>query len=118
MLPGDLSEAEQISSAQLDHLLKLSALPRPKDEAARRGMIRDLSDQMHFVKKVQDVDTTGVEPLRNITAEQDTSELTYEEAMTYEKSLESSDDDYTTLASKIRKRYYTVSGGLVNDKKE
>lgn len=66
---------------------------------------------MHFVKQVQEVDTTGIEPLTNITAEQPAQELTYEDAQ-IEPDVISSDLDYTGMASKVRGDYYTVSGGL------
>ncbi|KAK4548023.1 hypothetical protein LTR36_010743 [Oleoguttula mirabilis] len=59
----------EISSKQLHHLLRLSALPAPKDAAEEAAMLSTLSSQLHFVKDIQQVDTTGVEPLRSLRDE-------------------------------------------------
>ncbi|OAA79534.1 DUF726 domain protein [Akanthomyces lecanii RCEF 1005] len=66
---SDASPAETITSAQLHHLLKLSALPLPKSEEEEASMIATLQSQLHFVKAVQRVDTTGLEPLQAIRDE-------------------------------------------------
>lgn len=58
-----------ITKQQLHHLLRLSALPLPKDEAEESGMIKMLESQLQFVQAVQDVDTAGVKPLRSIRDE-------------------------------------------------
>lgn len=62
-------ESPEITSKQLHHLLRLSALPPPKDEAEQKKMLSTLSSQLHFVKDIQKVDTTGVEPLRSLRDE-------------------------------------------------
>ena len=46
-------------------------------------MLQTLSSQLHFVKTIQSVDTTGVEPLRSIRDE--TPEAAEENAITVEK---------------------------------
>lgn len=58
-----------ISRTQLHHLLRLSALPMPKDEAEENMMIETLRSQLHFVKDIQSVETSGVEPLQAIRDE-------------------------------------------------
>ncbi|CCG81787.1 Putative uncharacterized protein [Taphrina deformans PYCC 5710] len=129
MLPpkgSGLTEVEPISASQLDHLLKLSALPQPKDPAARASMMKDLTEQMHFVKAVQDVDTSNTLPLHNLTAEQeDEGGFTYEEAVAEGQSLRAAQAgqaettiDYTKLAARTINGYYTVDGGLVTDADE
>ncbi|OAA70470.1 DUF726 domain protein [Cordyceps fumosorosea ARSEF 2679] len=65
----DASPAEAITSAQLHHLLRLSALPLPKSKEEEASMIATLQSQLHFVKAVQRVDTTGLEPLQAIRDE-------------------------------------------------
>ncbi|KAK0366324.1 hypothetical protein LTR91_007503 [Friedmanniomyces endolithicus] len=54
---------------QLHHLLRLSALPPPKDAAEEAQMLSTLASQLHFVKEIQKVDTEGVEPLRSLRDE-------------------------------------------------
>ncbi|EGX93163.1 DUF726 domain protein [Cordyceps militaris CM01] len=66
---NDASPAEIITPAQLHHLLKLSALPLPRSEEEEASMMATLQSQLHFVKAVQRVDTTGLEPLRAIRDE-------------------------------------------------
>ncbi|KAK1639752.1 hypothetical protein BDP81DRAFT_391816 [Colletotrichum phormii] len=63
------STREPISRAKLYHLLRLSALPLPESEAEETAMLRTLHSQLHFVRDVQSVDTTGVEPLRSLRDE-------------------------------------------------
>ena len=59
---SDLSE-EEITPAKLHHLLRLSALPIPSTKAEEEKAINDLKRQLQFVRAIQKVDTTGVEPL-------------------------------------------------------
>ncbi|KAL6710769.1 hypothetical protein ACN47E_007826 [Coniothyrium glycines] len=63
--------APQITSRQLHHLLRLSALPPPATPEEEQKMLDILAAQLHFVGKMQDVDTTGVKPLRAIRDETD-----------------------------------------------
>ncbi|EFQ30077.1 hypothetical protein CGRA01v4_01023 [Colletotrichum graminicola] len=73
--PGSKADAppnsteEPISRVKLHHLLRLSALPLPESEAEESAMLRTLHSQLHFVRDVQSVDTTGVEPLRSLRDE-------------------------------------------------
>lgn len=69
LLPTNSSSSAQVTSKQLHHLLRLSALPLPKDEAEERKMLSTLSSQLHFARDVQNVDATGVEPLRSLRDE-------------------------------------------------
>ncbi|KAK4506764.1 hypothetical protein PRZ48_000497 [Zasmidium cellare] len=71
LLPSKESESQipEVSSKQLHHLLRLSALPPPKDEQEEQKMLATLSSQLHFVKDIQRVDTSGVEPLRSLRDE-------------------------------------------------
>jgi Asp-tRNA(Asn)/Glu-tRNA(Gln) amidotransferase C subunit len=62
-------DAPKISSQQLHHLLRLSALPPPETLNQEQKMLETLAAQLHFVGKIQEVDTTGVEPLRAIRDE-------------------------------------------------
>jgi Asp-tRNA(Asn)/Glu-tRNA(Gln) amidotransferase C subunit len=63
------TKAPSVSTTQLRHLLRLSALPEPKNEEEEEEMLNTLSSQLHFVEHIQNVDTTGVEPLRAIRDE-------------------------------------------------
>jgi Asp-tRNA(Asn)/Glu-tRNA(Gln) amidotransferase C subunit len=62
-------DAPQITSQQLHHLLRLSALPPPETAEEEQKMLDTLAAQLHFVGKIQEVDTTGIEPLRVIRDE-------------------------------------------------
>ncbi|KAL2149571.1 hypothetical protein VTH82DRAFT_8222 [Thermothelomyces myriococcoides] len=75
LLPPSASSQSQpaqersITRDQLSHLLRLSALPQPADDAEADRLLADLDAQLHFVRDVQRVDTAGVEPLRSIRDE-------------------------------------------------
>lgn len=58
-----------ITVPQLHHLLRLSALPLPRDADEEARMIAVLQSQLHFVRDIQSVDVTGVDPLRSIRDE-------------------------------------------------
>ncbi|KAF4450970.1 hypothetical protein F53441_5961 [Fusarium austroafricanum] len=66
---SSLAPAEMITPTQLLHLLRLSALPLPTTPGDEAAMINTLQSQLQFVRVVQRVDTTGVEPLRAIRDE-------------------------------------------------
>ncbi|KIW25825.1 aspartyl/glutamyl-tRNA(Asn/Gln) amidotransferase, C subunit [Cladophialophora immunda] len=72
--------SKEITREKLHHLLRLSALPLPKNQAEEAQMLRDLRDQVHFVKEIQKVDTTGVEPL--VAIRDETSEHRQERTIT------------------------------------
>ena len=66
LLPGpskDIENSRIVSKEQLHHLLRLSALPQPKTEAEEADLLKTLQSQIHFVKEIQKIDTTGVSPL-------------------------------------------------------
>jgi Asp-tRNA(Asn)/Glu-tRNA(Gln) amidotransferase C subunit len=87
-------DAPEITSQQLHHLLRLSALPPPETPEQEQKMLETLAAQLHFVGKIQEVDTTDVEPLRAIrdeTAaaeeEQTVTMTTLVQALKNEKSI-------------------------------
>ena len=73
-------QAPRVTPEQLHHLLRLSALPQPKDAAEESSMLETLETQLHFVREIQKVDTTGVEPLVSIRDE--TSQAAEENTIT------------------------------------
>jgi Asp-tRNA(Asn)/Glu-tRNA(Gln) amidotransferase C subunit len=75
-----------VTPEKLRHLLRLSALPEPKDVAEEAEMMQTLASQLHFVKEIQKVDTTGVEPLRAIRDE--TAEAAQDAEITIESLKE------------------------------
>ncbi|PYH94610.1 DUF726-domain-containing protein [Aspergillus ellipticus CBS 707.79] len=71
LLADETTEASSpsVTPAQLHHLLRLSALPQPANEEEEKKMLETLESQIHFVKQIQSIDTTGVEPLQSIRDE-------------------------------------------------
>ncbi|KAF2851005.1 hypothetical protein T440DRAFT_77061 [Plenodomus tracheiphilus IPT5] len=87
-------DAPKISPQQLHHLLRLSALPPPESLEQEQKMLDTLAAQLHFVGKIQEVDTTGVAPLRALRdetkqaeEEQTISLNTLKEALSKEKVI-------------------------------
>ncbi|KAI1130335.1 hypothetical protein F5Y10DRAFT_263229 [Nemania abortiva] len=56
-------EPPTITSKTLHHLLRLTALPLPQTPDEEAQMLAMLCSQLHFVRAIQGVDTTGVAPL-------------------------------------------------------
>ncbi|KAG2012353.1 hypothetical protein GB937_007182 [Aspergillus fischeri] len=70
LLPSESAiESTTVTPKQLHHLLRLSALPQPASKEEEDAMLRTLESQIHFVKEIQSVDATGVEPLQAIRDE-------------------------------------------------
>lgn len=65
------SAADEITPAKLHHLLRLSALPLPSTPQEESRLLKDLRAQVHFVKHLQSLDTSGVQPLVSIRDETD-----------------------------------------------
>jgi Asp-tRNA(Asn)/Glu-tRNA(Gln) amidotransferase C subunit len=64
-----LSPDEEITPKKLHHLLRLSALPLPPTPEAEASLLASLRSHLRFVREIQAVDTTGVEPLRALRDE-------------------------------------------------
>ncbi|KAL4723317.1 hypothetical protein ACLX1H_009807 [Fusarium chlamydosporum] len=135
LLPSSPSSApaERITASQLHHLLRLSALPLPTTPADETAMINTLQSQLQFVRAVQRVDTTGVEPLRAIRDEtpEARQEVTigladlqealdkevrighYQRARRVKEKIESNAEKWDALstASKTAGRYFVVESG-------
>ena len=71
LFTSDHSPASEsrVSKKQLHHLLRLSALPLPANEAEEANMLKDLESQLQFVRAIQKADTDGVEPLVSLRDE-------------------------------------------------
>lgn len=70
LLPDHAAKpSPSVTPAELKHLLRLSALPQPSSPEEEEQILETLESQIHFVKEIQKVDTTGVEPLQAIRDE-------------------------------------------------
>ncbi|KAF4762969.1 hypothetical protein HAV15_001332 [Penicillium sp. str.  len=70
LLPNPASKPPpSVTPKQLHHLLRISALPQPANQEEEQSMLDTLESQIHFVKEIQLVDTTGVAPLARIRDE-------------------------------------------------
>jgi aspartyl/glutamyl-tRNA(Asn/Gln) amidotransferase C subunit len=98
------SEAPVITTQQLHHLLRLSALPMPRSDEEEREMLETLASQLRFVQEIQSVDTTGVEPLQSLRDETKAGEQEAEIGLaTLEEAL-SQEDIRGTHHRRIRRR--------------
>ncbi|KAK5258625.1 hypothetical protein LTR40_007534 [Exophiala xenobiotica] len=89
LLPPLRAKAEDnsdITREKLHHLLRLSALPLPANEEEESSMLDTLRQQIHFVKEIQKVDTTGIEPL--VAIRDETKEAHTERQITKESLSE------------------------------
>jgi len=57
----------EVTNEMIDHLAHLSMLRFDGDE--KEAIRKDLQQMIGFVEKLQEVDTTGVEPLRHMSFE-------------------------------------------------
>ncbi len=87
----------KIDNATLDRIAELARLDF-SDPAARASILQDMQRVIDFVEKLNEVDTTGVEPLIFMTDEQDVlredvarTEVTKQEAL---RNAPVKDSDY------------------------
>jgi Asp-tRNA(Asn)/Glu-tRNA(Gln) amidotransferase C subunit len=98
------SDSTEVSSKQLRHLLKLSALPSPKDDHEEAKMLKVLSSQLHFVKEIQKADTTGVQPLQSLRDETAQGEQDAELGLEALKEALAAEDVRGKFHPRIRRR--------------
>jgi Asp-tRNA(Asn)/Glu-tRNA(Gln) amidotransferase C subunit len=84
LLPNatSINDEDKVGAEKLNHLLRLSALPLPTTAGEKQGMLDMLNSQLHFVRQIQEVDTSGVKPLQGIRDE--SAEATIETKITLE----------------------------------
>src|SRR6185312_11734900 len=67
LLPSTTTSNDTIiDDKTLSHLLRLSSLRMPSDDAAKKRLVSDINTLYNFVKHIQEVDVENVEPLRSI----------------------------------------------------
>lgn len=76
----DKPPINEVAPKQLRHLLRLSALAEPESPAEEEKLLKALNEHINFVREIQQVDTTGVEPLSAIRDE--TPEAIHERTIT------------------------------------
>ena len=94
----------QISDKELHHLLRLSALPMPKNPAEQQRMKKDLQSQLKFVKAIQEIDIPdSVKPLQSIRDE--TEHGTKEQEITVEALAdEFAKEEVVGIRGRIRRK--------------
>ena len=98
------ADSNEVSSKQLRHLLKLSALPPPKDDTEEAKMLRTLSSQLHFVQEIQKSNTTGVQPLQSLRDETAQGEQEAELGLEALKEALAAEDVRGKFHPRIRRR--------------
>ncbi|OTA57264.1 hypothetical protein K449DRAFT_140716 [Hypoxylon sp. EC38] len=110
LLPStESSDDTKITRKTLHHLLRLSALPPPSSAEEESRMLRTLESQLHFVRAIREVDTTGVEPLRAIRDE--TAQGLREQTIGLEQLKEAlANEDIVGHARRPRRRRGGIGG--------
>ncbi|GAB7323944.1 hypothetical protein MBLNU13_g07362t1 [Cladosporium sp. NU13] len=98
------TDSNEVSSKQLRHLLKLSALPPPKDDSEEAKMLKTLSSQLHFVKEIQKANTMGVQPLQSLRDETAQGEQEAELGLEALKEALAAEDVRGKFHPRIRRR--------------
>ncbi|KAK7206872.1 hypothetical protein BZA70DRAFT_275238 [Myxozyma melibiosi] len=93
-----------INPSSLRQLLRRSGLQFPKDEQEERKLLFDLQRQLVFVDHVQDIDTSGIEPLNRIG--EDGEKLQWEDLQTEDNESEILSVKH--FSEKLDRGYYVV----------
>jgi Asp-tRNA(Asn)/Glu-tRNA(Gln) amidotransferase C subunit len=101
-----------ITSKQLHHLLRLSALPPPSSPEEEESMMDTLAAQLHFVREMQKVDTTGIEPLRAIRDETKAAQKAQEITLDTLKDALSQEEVVGRFYKRIRRKAGPTKGKL------
>ncbi|KAL8783385.1 MAG: hypothetical protein Q9213_004644 [Squamulea squamosa] len=101
---GSVGMEPQISEKELHHLLRLSALPSPKNIAEQQRMQQDLQSQLKFVKAIQEIEIPdSVKPLQSIRDE--TQDGMKEQEITVESLTdEFAKEEVVGIRGRIRKK--------------
>ncbi|KAI9724218.1 MAG: hypothetical protein M1828_003963 [Chrysothrix sp. TS-e1954] len=112
LLPSeeDVASSTEVTSTQLHHLLRLSALPPPETPEQEAKMLKDLRAQLHFVKEIQKVDTTGVQPLRSLRDETAAAEEENEISMETLKDAIANEEVVGKYHKRIRRKQVKSQG--------
>ncbi|KAL8673102.1 MAG: hypothetical protein Q9168_002485 [Polycauliona sp. 1 TL-2023] len=94
----------QITDEEIRHLLRLSALPMPKDSAEQQRMKKDLCSQLKFVKAIQQINIPdSIRPLQSIRDE--TEDGMKEQEITVESLAdEFAKEEVVGIRGRIRRR--------------
>ncbi|KAB8346109.1 hypothetical protein FH972_023157 [Carpinus fangiana] len=111
MLPTEdqIRRSKEITTTQLHHLLRLSALSPPETQQQEAQMLHDLRAQLHFVKEVQEVNTTGIRPLRRIYDESSEAESEAELNMKSLKDAIAQEQRIGKHHKRIKRRWHSTS---------
>jgi Asp-tRNA(Asn)/Glu-tRNA(Gln) amidotransferase C subunit len=111
LLPTQEQSLEEypIAIKHLQHLLRLSALPPPNTMQDEAELLSTLASQLHFVKEIQKVDTTGVEPLRALRDETLAAESNDEITLDSLKDALAQEDIVGRQYKRIRRRQKSSS---------
>lgn len=106
LLPSDqgVTDTPRITSKQLHHLLRLSALPPPKSAEDEAAMLKTLAAQLHFVNDIRKVDITGVKPLQSLRDETAVGQKEEEVGMEDLKEAFAQEEIKGAYHKKIRRR--------------
>ena len=108
------STTPKITQKELHHLLRLSALPKPKSNEEEEKMVKTLESQLHFVRAIQNVDTTGVKPLQAIRDETKAAER--EQEITLESlNAELEKEEVVGPSRRIKRKSVPVDTKSVED---
>ncbi|KEQ72972.1 hypothetical protein M436DRAFT_73137 [Aureobasidium namibiae CBS 147.97] len=105
------SDTPTITSKQLHHLLRLSALPPPKDATAEQKMLHSLHSHLHFVTHIRSVDTTGITPLQSLRDETSTAIKDQEIGLDQLKDALSREEVKGKYYKRIRRRQEAAEEG-------
>ena len=81
---------DSITPATLRHLLHLSGLPPPQTPQEESNLLSALHDQVHFVRRVQSVQTENIDPLVRIGHESD-PEIDPAAVLSYQECVDESE---------------------------
>ncbi|EME88222.1 uncharacterized protein MYCFIDRAFT_148855 [Pseudocercospora fijiensis CIRAD86] len=110
LLPALQDGMPKVSSQQLHHLLRLSALPPPKDLEEEGKMLATLSSQLHFVRDIQRVNTEDVKPLSSLRDETSQGEKEAELGMNALKSALANEELRGQHHKRVRRKHERQQG--------
>ncbi|KAL1922574.1 uncharacterized protein VTP21DRAFT_10113 [Calcarisporiella thermophila] len=109
LLPtADASEGDVVSYEQFQNLHRLANLEIPTSKEEERSLMRDINSLEHFVRHIQELDTTGVEPMRGIWPERISMVLREDEPLSGEGTTEEHGNELLKHAKRVSGNYYVV----------
>lgn len=110
LIPTQSNVMKRMATIPVERINALAGFKMVDSCEGEQDIRKTLATQLEFLKQVQSIDTTGIEPLSSVLPESEQERvLDYEDAF-HESELNEKEDVLAYAADRLQGRYYTIEG--------